>query len=149
MTRYEFRMEYNEICRRSEGFEERILCSELLILNIRFDSGRERKITVNLEEIWSSAALFLTDWPVRSSSEMSISCRGHQFWGGAMAHTFCRTLAHFIELRFSRNCRRSPKKYRPKYLLNVQILAGTTPNLFARSAAGQGPFRFSSSHVAH
>ena len=42
-----------------------MFCSEILNLHLQSKAGRVRTLKVNLEEIWSSGALFLTDVRIR------------------------------------------------------------------------------------
>ena len=103
-----------------------VMCSEILSLVLQSREGRECRLKVNLEEIWSSGALFQTDVPIR--------------------------LGYFIEMRFHPGCLWSEHKYRPKHLFNPEVLLpnrmlegtlhppispsdGLSPDAFAGAAA--------------
>ena len=51
------------------------LCSEILNLHLQSKDGCEREVKVNLEEIWSSGALFLTDERIRPFTSLWFAAR--------------------------------------------------------------------------
>ena len=130
-----------------------MLCSEILNLHLRSRAGREREVKVNLEEIWSSGALLLTDVSIRPFTSLWFAGGGFEFRGEAIARTLFRGLGYFIEMRFQPGCAWSEQKYRPKHLFNPLVLLadrifgatlrtpgspsdGLLPATFAETAAG-------------
>jgi hypothetical protein len=99
-----------------------MLCSEILNLRLQSGEGSGRELKVNLEEIWSSGALFLTDEPIRPLTPLWFAGGGYEFRGQVIARTLLRGLGYFIEMRFHPACTWSEEKYRPKHLFNPLVL---------------------------
>lgn len=99
-----------------------MLCSEILHLRVRSREGRERELKGNLEEIWSSGALFLTDVPIRPLTSLRFAVGGCEFRGRVIARTLLTGLGYFIEMRFHPGCTWSEQKYRPKHFFNPLVL---------------------------
>jgi hypothetical protein len=99
-----------------------MLCSEILHLRLQSRAGCGRELTVNLEEIWSSGALFLTDVPIRPFTPLRFAGGGCEFRGQAIARTLLRGLGYFIEMQFHPGYAWSEQKYRPKHLFNPLVL---------------------------
>jgi hypothetical protein len=99
-----------------------MLCSEILNLHWQSGCGCERILKVNLEEIWSSGALFQTDVPIRPSTSLWFVGGGCEFQGRVIARSLLRGLGYFIEMRFHASCTWSEQKYRPKHLFNPLVL---------------------------
>ena len=100
----------------------RVWCSEIVSLRLETRSGRPRTLTVNLEEIWPSGALFQTEEPIPPQSQLHFACGGCRFRGKVIAQTLSKGLGYFIEIRFDPGCRWSARQYRPKHLLNPLVL---------------------------
>jgi hypothetical protein len=128
-----------------------MLCSEILNLHLQAGARDEREMEVNLEEIWSTGALFLTDEPIRPLTSLRFAGGGCEFRGQVIAQTLLRGLGYFIEMRFQPGCAWSEQQYRPKHLFNPLVLlanrifeatlhplsspsAGLSPAAFARTA---------------
>jgi hypothetical protein len=126
-----------------------VLCSEILDLHWQTKAGRERELKVNLEEIWTSGALFQVDARISLSTSLWFSGGGCEFRGHAISRTFLKGLGYFIEMRFQPGCTWSQRKFRPKHCFNSQgfnplvLLANRIfeatphPATFARTAAGR------------
>src|SRR5579864_9014964 len=99
-----------------------MLCSEILNLRLQSRAGRGRELKVNLEEIWSSGARFLTDVPIRPFTSLRFAGGGCEFRGQVIARTLLRGLGYFIEIQFHPGCTWSEQKYRPKHLFNPLVL---------------------------
>jgi hypothetical protein len=99
-----------------------MLCSELLNLHLQYKAGRERELKANLEEIWSSGALLLTDVRVPLSAPTWFAAGGREFRGKVAARKFLRGLGYFVEVQFASNSHWSKQKYRPKHLFNPLVL---------------------------
>jgi len=129
-----------------------MLCSEILNLHLQPHTGRGRELEVNLEEIWPSGALFLTNKRIRKSTSLWFEGGGCEFRGEAVARTLSTGLVYFVEMRFQPGCRWSESKDRPAHLFNPLVLlankifeatlcpvrsraAGQWPSSFARTAA--------------
>ena len=99
-----------------------ILCSEIVSLQVQSKAGRAREVKVNLEEIWSSGALFQTDARIPARTPLRFTRGGCEFRGEASVRTFLKGLGSFIEMRFDADCRWSEQKYRPKHHFNPLVL---------------------------
>ena len=99
-----------------------MLCSEILNLYLQPQVGRERKLTANLEEIWSSGALLRTDARIRELTPLWFVGGGRKFQGKAIAGTLSRGLGYFVEMQFHADCRWSERKYRPQHMFNPLVL---------------------------
>jgi hypothetical protein len=140
---------YREMRMEKKDARGSVLCSEILDLHLRSKAGRERELKVNLEEIWTSGALFQTEARVSLSTSLWFSGGGSEFRGQAVSRTFLKGLGYFIEMRFQPGCTWSQRKYRPKHCFNPQgfnplvLLANRIfeatphPATFARTAAGR------------
>ena len=100
----------------------RTLCSEILSLRLQSKAGHEREMKVNLEEIWSSGALFLTDKPIRPFTSLWFAAGGCEFRGQVIGRTLLKGLGYFIEMQFNPGYTWSDQKYRPKHLFNPFVL---------------------------
>lgn len=99
-----------------------MLCSEILNLHVHSKEGRERELKVNLEEIWSSGARFLSDAPIRPLTSLRFAVGGCEFRGRVIARTLLTGLGYFIEMQFHPGYAWSEQKYRPKHLFNPLVL---------------------------
>ena len=99
-----------------------VMCSEILTLRLQSREGRECRLKVNLEEIWSSGALFQTDVPLGPFTSVWFAAGGCEFRGRVIAQEFFIGLGYFIEMRFHPSCLWSDHKYRPKHLFNPEVL---------------------------
>ena len=99
-----------------------ILCSEIVSLQVQSKAGRPREVKVNLEEIWSSGALFQTDARIPPRTPLRFTRGGCEFRGKAAVRTFLRGLGGFIEMRFDADCTWSEQMYRPKHYFNPLVL---------------------------
>ncbi len=102
-----------------------MLCSEILNLHLQPRHGRERrerKLKANLEEIWSSGALLLTDSRIQQSTSLWFEGGGRKFYGEVIAGTLFRGLGYFVEIRFRPDCKWSERNYRPQHLFNPLVL---------------------------
>jgi hypothetical protein len=99
-----------------------VMCSEIVSLHLQSRKGRERRLKVNLEEIWPSGALFRTDSPIRPFTSLWFAGGGCEFRGQVIARTSVTGLGHFVEMRFHPSCVWSEQEYRPKHLFNPVVL---------------------------
>ncbi len=107
---------------KSQNGRSSMLCSEILNLHLRFKAGRERELSANLEEIWSSGALFLTDVRVPCCASLTFSAGGHQFRGTIASRKFFKGLGYFIEVQLAPSSRWSEQKYQPKHFFNPLMM---------------------------
>jgi hypothetical protein len=98
-----------------------MLCSEILDLHLQSKSGKEHEVKVNLEEIWASGAVFLTDEPIRPFTSLWFAGAGCEFRGQAVSQTLSRGLGYFIEMQFDPGCAWSERDYRPKHHFNPLV----------------------------
>ena len=102
-----------------------MLCSEILNLHLQPRHGRERrerKLKANLEEIWSSGALLLTDSRIHQFTSLWFVGGGRKFHGEVIAGTLSKGLGYLIEIRFRPDCTWSVRNYRPQHLFNPLVL---------------------------
>ena len=105
-----------------------MLCSEILNLRLQPRLGsdrrerRGRKLKANLEEIWSTGALLLTDSHIRRFTSLSFVGGGRTFHGEVIAGTLFTGLGYFVEVRFRPDCTWSERSYRPQHLFNPLVL---------------------------
>jgi hypothetical protein len=99
------------------GYEmQRYLCSDLIAL--RTEEGES---FVNLEEIWSSGAVFECERPMEPGSKIEMHGGESRFHGtikGVEFHDFgCR-----VEVEFSPLTLWSPERFTPRHLLDLTRL---------------------------
>ena len=102
-----------------------MLCSELLNLHLQPRRGsdrRGRKLKANLEEIWSTGALLLTESRIRKFTSLSFVGGGRTFHAEVIAETLLSELGYFVEVRFRPDCKWSQRAYRPQHLFNPLVL---------------------------
>ena len=105
-----------------------MLCSEILNLHLQPRHGgyrrerRERKLKANLEEIWSSGALLLTESRIHKFTSLWFVGGGRKFHGEVIAGTLFTGLGYFVEIRFRPDCTWSERSYRPQHLFNPLVL---------------------------
>lgn len=99
-----------------------MLCSEILDLHLQRRRGRERALKANLEEIWPSGALLMTDSRVHPFTSLWFVGGGSKFQGEVIAETLAKGLGYFVEIRFHPDCRWSERRYRPQHLFNPLVL---------------------------
>lgn len=92
--------------------ETRHLCSEL----VRILGGPSISLYGNLEEIGERSAVVLTEAPLKRRSKVRIACGMNQLKGTVEACTFDRSLGYFVNVRFDRDSRWSPRWFTPKHL---------------------------------
>jgi hypothetical protein len=98
-----------------------MLCSEILDLHLRSTEGREREVKVNLEEIWSTGAIFLADERIPPPTSLWFGGGGAEFRGQVVTQTLSRGLGYFIEMQFQPGCAWSERQYCPKHLFNPLV----------------------------
>jgi hypothetical protein len=99
-----------------------MFCSEILNLHLQSKAGRVRTLKVNLEEIWSSGALFLTNVRIRPFTLFRFVGGGYEFRGQVIARKLMRGLGYFVEMRFDPKSSWSEQKYRPQHFFNPLVL---------------------------
>ena len=105
-----------------------MLCSEILHLHLQprhkrdRRERRERKLKANLEEIWSSGALLLTDSRIQRFTSLWFVGGSRKFHAEVISGTLSQGLGYFIEIRFRPDCTWSEGNYRPQHLFNPLVL---------------------------
>jgi hypothetical protein len=102
-----------------------MLCSEILNLHLqprREGKSRERTLKANLEEIWSSGALLLTESHIHRFTSLWFTGGGRKFHGEVVTGTLFTGLGYFVEIRFRPDCTWSADSYRPQHLFNPLVL---------------------------
>ena len=121
------------------------MCSEMLALHVQLKRGGLHTRIVNLEEIWASGAVFLSDTRVPRAERLWLACRGRSFQGKVVGQEFQKELGYMVRMEFDPGHRWSCEKYRPKHMLNPMVL-------LARRVFGAQPggplFRTSDSHAS-
>jgi len=100
-----------------------VMCSEIVDLDVQSRKGRKRKLLkVNIEEIWSSGAIFCTDSPIPRFNLLRFGLGDCEFRGQVIARASIAGLGYFVEMQFDPGCMWSEQKYRPKHLFNPAVL---------------------------
>lgn len=101
--------------------ELRMLCSDLIDVQWKDKSGRQRKATANLEDISHSGVCLQLDIPIPPETELRISHRKAEFLG-RVRYCLYRDIGYFLGVQFAPGCRWSPRQYRPAHLLDLRRL---------------------------
>jgi hypothetical protein len=96
-------------------------CSEILNVRLPSRGGRKRELKVNLEEIWSSGAIFWSHVRMRKFTFVRFVGGGYEFRGQVIAGTLLKGLGYFVEMRFHPRSVWSEEKYRPKHIFNPLV----------------------------
>jgi hypothetical protein len=99
-----------------------MLCSEIVNLHLQGKAKSERKLKVNLEEIWLSGALFQADVRIHPFTCLWFVGGGCEFRGQVIEIALHQGLGYFIEMRFDPSCTWSEQKYQPKHLFNPLVV---------------------------
>ncbi len=106
----------------AKAARRRMLCSEIVSLQVQAGEGRNRILNANLEEIWPAGAIFWTDVRIRRSASMRFLGGGFEFRGQVSAQKLLRGLGYLVEMQFYPGCKWSKQRYRPKHLFNPLVL---------------------------
>lgn len=109
-----------------------MLCSDMVPLHVQMKSGGLHSRIVNLEQIWRSGAVFLSDTKVPRADRLWLVCGGRTFEGKIVRQEFQEELGYLVEIEFDRGHEWSCRKYRPKHMLNPMVI-------FARRVFGAQP----------
>ena len=106
----------------TKAMRRRMLCSEIVSLQMEAGTGRNRILKANLEEIWPAGAVFWTDVRIRQYTALRFVGGGFEFRGRVSAQKLLRGLGYLVEMQFYPGCRWSEERFRPKHLFNPLVL---------------------------
>lgn len=101
--------------------DTRLLCAELVEVNWKDKSARQRRRIANLEDISLTGACLQMELPITRGTAVSIRY-GDGELVGSVRYCLYRDLGYFIGIEFAPGCRWSTKHFRPRHLLNPKQL---------------------------
>lgn len=101
--------------------ETRLLCAELVEINWKDKSARQRRRVVNLEDISLSGACLQSEMPILRGTAVTIRY-GDGELVGSVRYCLYRDLGYFLGIEFAPDCRWSTKHFRPRHLLDPKRL---------------------------
>jgi len=108
-------------------FERRMLCADLVEVCWLGQGGAEHAAIANLEDISPQGASVLLDVAPAVGTAVRVRCLRGDFIGHV---TYCRPepdYGHSVGIQFAGGSRWSPRKYRPRHLLDPRSLAPAPP----------------------
>ena len=124
--------------------EVRMLCADIVSIQWKDKSGRDKEMVANLEDISLSGACLQVDLPIPlhalikiSYPEQKVDDKTRWRFEGVVHHCVYREIGYFVGVRFGEGFRWSPKEFTPLHLVDPRRLAirgsekeeglGTTP----------------------
>ncbi|HEX4809996.1 MAG TPA: hypothetical protein VH325_13745 [Bryobacteraceae bacterium] len=101
--------------------DTRLLCAELVEVNWKDKSARQRRRIANLEDISLTGACLQMELPITRGTGVSIRY-GDGELVGSVRYCLYRDLGYFIGIEFAPGCKWSSKHFRPRHLLNPKQL---------------------------
>ena len=99
----------------------RMLCSDLVEVFYRDETGHPRRAMANLEDISLSGICIQVDKPIPLDTVVHISHRKGTFQGNVRYCLF-REIGYFLGVQLAPDCQWSPDTYRPQHLLDLRTL---------------------------
>lgn len=107
--------------------EPRMLCADLVDIQWRDQTGRNRRGVANLEDISLSGACLQVDRPVPQGCAIRIAHPTGELTG-AVKYCVFRDIGYFLGIEFDPGHRWSQRIYRPQHLLDPRRLVARTLN---------------------
>jgi hypothetical protein len=98
-----------------------MLCSDLVEVFYRDETGHPRRAMANLEDISLSGICIQVDKPIPLDTVVHISHRKGAFQGNVRYCLF-REIGYFLGVQLAPDCQWSPDTYRPQHLLDLRTL---------------------------
>jgi hypothetical protein len=115
--------------------ETRVLCADLVDLQWKDKTGRNRRSIANLEDISLSGACLQVDRPIPLMTAIRITYpKGELF--AKVKYCVFREIGYFLGVEFEEGCRWSQQSYKPQHMLDPRRLVNRTIN---RTFKGSGP----------
>jgi len=99
----------------------RMLCSDLVEVFYRDETGHPRRAMANLEDISLSGICIQVDKPIPLDTVVHINHRKGAFHGNVRYCLF-REIGYFLGVQLAPDCQWSPDTYRPQHLLDLRTL---------------------------
>lgn len=112
------------------------MCAEMVGIQWKDETGKERKCTGLLEDISVCGACLQLDAPIELGTPLEIAYRkGHL--EGSVTYCFFREIGYWVGVRFAPAAKWSPREYRPKHLLDLKKLLTNAPRTSVRKLPSQ------------
>ena len=99
----------------------RMLCSDLVEVFYRDETGHPRRAMANLEDISLSGICIQVDKPIPLDTVVQINHRKGAFQG-SVRYCLFREIGYFLGVQLAPDCQWSPDTYRPQHLLDLRTL---------------------------
>jgi hypothetical protein len=107
--------------------EPRLMCAELVELEWRDKSGRQRSEMANLEDLSVFGACIQCENLVKRGTPVVIRY-GNGELPGVVRYCFYRDEGYFLGIEFSEGCKWSSEHFQPKHLLDFRALVNRAAN---------------------
>jgi hypothetical protein len=101
--------------------EPRLLCSDIVEVDWTDQSGQPQQTTALLDDIAASGACLNLDNPLPLGTAVVIRYHDGRL-EGSVSYCFFQDIGYYIGVHFKPQTRWSPRRYRPKYLLDLKKL---------------------------
>ena len=99
----------------------RMLCSDLVEVFYRDETGHPRRAMANLEDISLSGICIQVDKPIPLDTVVHINHPKGVFQG-SVRYCLFREIGYFLGVQLAPDCQWSPDTYRPQHLLDLRTL---------------------------
>jgi hypothetical protein len=117
--------------------EPRMLCADLIDVHWTDESGRQRHLLANLEDISHSGACLQLDTPIPEETLLRLNHPKLEVVGRVRYCVF-RETGYFLGIRFEPGFEWSRRRFRPKHLLDPRRLCGLPAKKPPSRALGEG-----------
>lgn len=107
--------------------QPRMLCADLVDIQWRDHTGRNRRGVANLEDISLSGACLQVERPVTLGCGIRITYPNGELTG-VVKYCVFREIGYFLGIEFDPGKRWSQRNYRPQHLLDPRRLVNRTTN---------------------
>jgi len=98
-----------------------MLCSDLVEVFYRDETGRPRRALANLEDISLSGVCLQVDKPIPLETVVHINHPKGVFTG-SVRYCLFREIGYFLGVQLAPGCQWSPETYRPQHMLDPRSL---------------------------
>lgn len=99
----------------------RMLCSDMVEVFYRDETGHPRRALANLEDISISGVCLQVDKPIPLDTTVHIN-HPKGVLEGSVRYCLFQEIGYFLGVQLSPGCRWSPEAYRPQHLLDLRAL---------------------------
>jgi hypothetical protein len=118
--------------------EPRMLCADLVDIQWRDQTGKQRRGMANLEDISLSGACIQVERPIPLGCPIRISYPDGQL-AGKVKYCVFREVGYFLGVEFDPGTRWSPRRFRPQHLLDPRRMTARAANRAKSDFGGQLP----------